>query len=383
MNSNRILRHLTYEIYQQRPTMPMSHRTNYRIERANGGLLCDLWFMTIGCTHDAQGGCVMCNYGKGSWPIEQERIVAELAQIVHSFPWTFEDFLLTSSGSLLDEREVSIELRARLLPLLQDVKAKRFIIETRVDTITDTGLAFVTQAMPQSETYIELGLESSNDWVLKNCINKGITFDRFCDAVKRIHAHGIRVTANVGLGFPFMSERASIAHTIRTIRDALAAGVDSVVVFPYHIKQWTLLDIMHRNSMYDCVSLWSLVKVLEAFPQDQDKVQISWYKDYLGEHRSYIYRSPRTCEKCCSDVMEILDRYRENPQSTIISQLSHYPCECHTEWKKKLESQPKQIIFPVVEQMYRKLGTLFSVDSLELDRELTVMKQEYEELLET
>lgn len=382
-NRNRILKRFTHEIYQCRPAIPQSHRTNYRIERVNGGLLCDLWFMTTGCTHDAQGGCVMCNYGKGSWPIEQERIIAELSQFVHSFPWTFEDFLLTSSGSILDECEVSIELRTRLLPLLKDIRAKRFIIETRVDTITDKGLEFVKQAMPQAETYIELGLESSDNWVLKNCINKGITFESFCDAVELIHAHGIRVTANVGLGFPFMSERASVLHTIRTIRDALAAGVDSVVVFPYHIKQWTLLDVMHRNGMYDCVSLWALVKVLEKFPQEQEKVQISWYKDYLGEQRSYIYSSPGTCEKCYASVMEMLDLYRENPQPKIISQLSHYPCECYIEWEKKLESQPKQIVFQLVEQMYRKLGALYSIEPLELDRELTIMKREYEELKET
>ena len=46
MNTNNVLRQITYEIYKQRPVMPEKMRTNYRIERANGGLLCDLWFLT-------------------------------------------------------------------------------------------------------------------------------------------------------------------------------------------------------------------------------------------------------------------------------------------------------------------------------------------------
>ena len=107
MNTNNVLRQITYEIYKQRPVMPEKMRTNYRIERANGGLLCDLWFLTVGCIHDAQGGCVMCNYGKGSGAVYWDKILGELKRIMKRLTLEFEDFLLTPSGSMLDEREVS------------------------------------------------------------------------------------------------------------------------------------------------------------------------------------------------------------------------------------------------------------------------------------
>ena len=111
---NQVLKKITKKIYDMRPQMPPDKRTHYRIERANGGLLCDLWFLTRGCMHDAGGGCTMCNYGKASDVIEQERMLAELHSLVRRFPWEFEDFLLTPSGSMLDEREVPEALREKL-----------------------------------------------------------------------------------------------------------------------------------------------------------------------------------------------------------------------------------------------------------------------------
>lgn len=383
MNSNRVLKQITYEIYRNRPLMPRKYRTNYRIERANNGFLCDLWFLTVGCVHDAQGGCVMCNYGKGDRSIaavEQERILRELRQIVEKLPFTFEDFLLTPSGSMLDTREVSRDMREQLVPILKEVRAKRFIIETRANTVTEEGLQFLKTVVPGAEKYIEIGLESSNDWVLKHCINKNSTFSEFRTAVQNAHAHGIFVTANVGLGVPFMSERASIHNAVQTIRDALDAGADSVVVFPYHIKHGTLLDVMHRNRMYECVSLWALAEVLGNFPDQLDLIQISWYKDYFGEERSYIYSSPGTCPRCGAAVLKELDRYRESQDGGCIERLRQYPCACRTNWEASLLTQSKTIDVESVVRLYRRLAGEFSVDQALLEQELVKMKREYEEL---
>lgn len=383
MNSNRILKQITYEIYKKRPFMPRKYRTNYRIERANGGFLCDLWFLTVGCIHDAQGGCVMCNYGKGCHSLskaEQLRILQELRGIVDKLPWTFEDFLLTPSGSMLDEREVPQDMREQLIPILQKVRTKRLIIETRAATVTEDGLQFFKGILPGTEKYIEIGLESSDDWILKHCINKNSTFADFCSAVELSHAHGIFVTANVGLGFPFMSERASIRSTIQTVRDALEAGADSVVLFPYHIKRGTLLDVMKQNHMYHCVSLWALVQVLESFPEDLDKIQISWYKDYFGEDLSYIYSSPTTCPRCGAAVLEELDRFRESQDRASIDRLRQYPCRCRAAWEAATAAQSETIELELVEQSYRQLSSLFSVDQGLLERELEEMKREYGEM---
>lgn len=378
MNNNKILKRITYDIYKSRPPMPVKMRTNYRIERVNGGLLCDLWFLTVGCMHDAGGGCVMCNYGKNSGCVEWNRILQELQNVVTKLPWKFEDFLLTSSGSLLDEREVTAAMRDDLTALLKSVRTKRFIVETRADTITDSGLEFVKNAMPQAETYIEIGVESSDDWVLKYCVNKGTDFERFKQAAKRIHQKGMLVTANIGLGFPFMSERAAVNHTVRSIRDARKAGADSVVLFPYHVKRGTLLDVMYRNQMYQCVSLWALAEVLENFSEEELKyIQISWYKDYFGEQQSYIYRSPQTCPECRKDVMAQLDRYRDSQAYSDVRELSEISCHCREEWKRQIKMQAADIQIERVKEDYRKLAGIYKIDRDALEEGLSHMEQEF------
>lgn len=378
MNTNHVLRQITYEIYKQRPVMPERLRTNYRIERANGGLLCDLWFLTVGCIHDAQGGCVMCNYGKGSGAVHWDKILNELKKIVERLPWKFEDFLLTPSGSMLDEREVSKSMREDLCGILKGIKTKRFIIESRADTISAEGLDFVKKAVPDAEKYIEIGVESSDNWILKHCINKNTTYEMFQEAVRKIHDAGMYVTANVGLGYPFMSEKAAVINTVRSIKDVLNDGADSVVLFPYHIKKSTLLQVLSENRMYSCVSFWSLAEVLGHFSEAElSKIQISWYKDYFGEEKSYICSSPSTCSNCEREVLKALDEYRETQNPEIIRRLRDYPCPCHTEWKRQMDRENGRIDIERTEEEYRKLAEIYQTDRQMLEQEMGIMKDEF------
>lgn len=378
MNVNKVLRQIAYNVYKKRAVLPQNQRTNYRIEHVNGGLLCDLWFLTVGCIHDACGGCVMCNYGKGSGQIDYAEIVAELRRIVDRLPWEFEDFLLTPSGSMLDSREVPCNMREELIDILKNVKAKRFIIETRADSIDDSGIEFVKKIMPNSEKYIEIGLESSDDWVLKHCINKAMTFQDFKIAVKKIHENEIYVTANIGLGYPFMSERAAIKYAIISVKDAMNAGADSIVLFPYHIKKGTVLDIMYQNGMYKPVSLWALVEVLGYFTEEElQNIQISWYKDYFGMERSYIYHSPKTCLKCEKKIMELLDQYRDGQEYICIKELQNFSCECRTKWRNRLVHQSEDIEVDKVKDLYIKLAQIYNIESDVYGSEISNMYKEF------
>lgn len=383
MKVNRALQRFAFLARQNRPEIPPGLRTRYRIERVNGGYFCDLWFLTHGCSHDICGGCVMCNYGGGCSASranrEEEQVAAELLRIIRSFPRTFEDFILTPSGSMLDSREVSPEMRERLLRVLDSVRAKRFIVETRAETVTDDSLRFLEAAVPGAEKYVEIGLESSADWVLEHCLNKGSDFGTFRAAVDMAHAHGVRVTANVGLGIPFMSERASIEQAVRTVRDALRVGADSVVLFPYHVKKHTLLYVMRQAGIYQCVSLWALAEALEQLSDVQERLQISWYKDYFGGEKSHITASPETCPRCSGDVTELLDGYRNHPGGTSAEKLRHYVCPCRDVWRTALNEQPSEIELERVEREYRQLARLLPVNQTLLEQELSRMSREYKE----
>lgn len=372
---NQVLKEITKKIYDMRPEMPKNKRTHYRIERANGGLLCDLWFLTRGCTHDASGGCTMCNYGKGTEIMDQNLMFHELQNIIKKFPWEFEDFLLTPSGSMLDEREVPRKIKKELKVILENVKAKRFIIETRADSVNEEGLRFLNDIMPSADKYVEIGYESGNDWILRNCINKGAEVASFERAADLIHKAGAKVTANIAVGIPFLSERASIYEAVTSVKKAFAQGADSVVLFPYHVKHGTLLEVMYNDGWYQCVSLWALVAVLAQLPVEAlEQVQISWYKDYFGTDRSNIFVSPTTCENCKKAVVRLLDEYREDPSEVKIKKLISYNCECRNVWRNKMLTQKLGIEFEKIEKIYRSLAKKYGIDSEILEKELSIMK---------
>ena len=136
---------------------------------------------------------------------------------------------------------------------------------------------------------MELGLESSSEFVLKNCVNKNMMPEEFIRAVNVIKEEGILVTANVSLGVPFLDEKRQLEDAKKTVRWALDIGVNTVVVFPLHIKPGTLLSYLYKENLYDCVSLWSLVEILKDVDEtERSKVQISWYKNYYNNEGKII-----------------------------------------------------------------------------------------------
>lgn len=175
-----------------------------------------------------------------------------------------------------------------------------------------------------------------------------------------------------------MSERAAVRYAVRSIQDVLQTGADSVVVFPYHVKHGTILDVMYRQGMYQPVSLWSLVEVLNQFTEKElSKIQISWYKDYFGEEKSYIYRSPVSCPECQEYVMRELDYYRDRQEYDRIKKLSETPCRCREEWKSRLAEQADTIQIDMVEELYCKLAQLYAIDEETMEKELYKMRQDY------
>ena len=114
--------------------------------------------------------------------------------------------------------------------------------------------------------------------------------------------------ANVMLGSAFLSPREAIEDTVETVRWAIEQGTDSAVIFPAHVKQWTLLEWLWERGLYSPPSLWSLVEVLARIgSQLASRVSISWYKVYTQESEGgelnslddmWYLRSPSTCVVC-------------------------------------------------------------------------------------
>lgn len=371
--NNQVLKKITRQIYQDRSFFPADLMANYRIERVNGGNFGDVWFMTSGCSHDISGGCTMCNYGKGRGASE-EQILEALKKTLSEMPTDYEEFVISPIGNILDPHEVSDHMMAQLGKLWEPIHCKTLITESRADMITAKGLERLKQVFKSEYQCVELGIESSDNWILRNCVNKGMTIEDYIHAIQIIKDAGMYAVANIGIGIPFMSERMAIKHAIKSIDRALKWGADSIVLFPYHVKPGTLTAWLYEHDEYSPVSLWSLVEILvQLEPEIQELTRISWYKNYYAEPWRII-ASPYTCDSCYSDILMLLGEYKDSMNRRTLDALRLYSCDCKDVWWKSILEQPDEIDMLEIDRQYRKMAKAFHISPELLEDELEHMR---------
>ena len=371
-NANRLLKAIMQKVHSNRRPLSKTPITVVRSEVADGKPMCEIWFMSEGCAYDREGGCTMCNYGKGHC-VEPSVILKELSIAVQDLPKAAYNLVVNPSGSFLDEREVSLFLREGIYELLDSVPFESLTIESRADILHIKDLNELKSRYADKRVSVEVGVETLNPWLLRNSVNKGITPSQIENAVHIIHEAGLFGVANIGLGLPFINERTNISEAGKSILDAIAMGFDSVILFPYHVKPGTLLQVLFPEK-YSSVSLWSLVETLTALPSKVlPRVNISWYRNYYTD-KSKIIASPDTCPKCRDTVLHFLDNYKSAPCDKTLAALSTYTCDCRNAWRKMIDSQPIGIEIADVESSYRFLADSFCISADLLETELQEMR---------
>lgn len=360
-------------VYNDRKPLKREIISQVRTETVNDGAFCEVWFMTKGCTHDAEGGCTMCNYGKG-YDVDETAVVQELARQVRNLPEKLQELIVTPSGSMLDDEEVPKAMRERIFELLNHTQCEDFYIETRADSITREKLESLRGSVNAKRFNIEIGAESCDDWIMRNCINKKLTCEDLQDAVDMIHAAGMYVYLNIGIGIPFLTEHCSIEYAKKSIRKAFAMGCDSVVLFPYHVKPGTLLWWLWKHELYSCCSLWAIPEVLSGFTADElERIHISWYRNYYTD-KSKIVSSPAVEEENLEQVLLLLDEYKNHPGIGSLTPLMELQSEGRTQWALKIKKQSPEIEPDRVRGLYTLLADAFGISREELDEEWKIME---------
>lgn len=374
-NVNPVLQFVMQEIYKKRKPLPEIPRTVIRYEKVQDKVFSEIWFMTPGCAHDRNGGCTMCNYGKGNY-VSPKEIAHELESRIRELPENLQELIITPTGSMLDEREVPLELFTEILGLLKYTTTSDFLIETRIDTVSAEKLELMKQTVHADRIYIETGIEACDDWILRNCVNKDMKLKDLEPALNTIHHAGMYACANIGIGIPFLNERMSIKVAVTSVEKALKMGFDSVVLFPYHVKPGTLSAWLLEQNLYQCCSLWALIEVLGTFPAEMlEKIHISWYRNYYDDPRK-ILLSPDTCDTCREDVLKLLDDYKNHPCQEVREKLLFLSCCCRDKWKQQLLLQPDHVEMDQIAAIYRKMGHAFGISPNMVEREIICMTEE-------
>jgi len=327
IDTNPFLAAVMRAVRSDRPVLRADQPFFNRVEKVPAGNYVEVWFRTGGCTWDHVGGCTMCNYGFGD-AISAPAAVESVRTALKALTKPADELMVSPSGGMWDPREVPTDALTPIYKLAAKAGPRRFFVETRAETVSEERAHELKAALPDTELAVELGLESSHDAVLAFCVNKGSSSKQFERAAETLRAQGIQVYANVSLGTAFLDRPTAVRDAVATVRWALSHGATNAVVFPLHVKPFTLLEFLHRHGRYLSVSLWDLVEVLHVLgPELSPQVEIAWYKSYY-DTADKVTTSPVGCARCTERLVAKLDHYRATQRYEVVADLERTRCEC-------------------------------------------------------
>ena len=230
---------------------------------------------------------------------------------------------LYTSGSFLDTCEVPEDVAGAVLRSCHD-RGVRLLFESRPEYITPGRLDPVLGVHDDIE--VAIGLESSNDRILRYSINKGFTVADFDAAAAVLKERAVDLRSYVLLKPPYITEAEAIADSISTVKHAAAVS-STVSLHPVNVQKGTLVEKLWRTWAYRPPWLWSVLEVLKASASTGTRVVC----DPTGGGKE---RGAHNCVGC-DDV--ILHGIKAFSQSQDVSRLGAPDCSCKELWRNLLE----------------------------------------------
>jgi radical SAM enzyme (TIGR01210 family) len=278
---------------------------------------------TSGCSHFHRGGCSMCGFNvESNCNVKSEDVIRQFVAGTQKLGQV--DFLkVYTSGSFLDPSEIEKGAREAILKHCRD-GGTRILFESRPEYVNDETLADVVSIHDDIE--VALGLESSNDNVLRYSINKGFTFKDYANAAGTVHSHGGDVRTYVLLKPPFLSEAEAMADSIATMHEA-AKMSETLSLNPVNVQKGTLVEKLWKEWSYRSPWLWSVLEVIKSCKDLSAKIIC----DPTGGGKE---RGAHNCGKCDDVIIDSLKSYSLTQDA---SRLGWPECGCSEIWRSVLE----------------------------------------------
>jgi radical SAM enzyme (TIGR01210 family) len=231
------------------------------LDLLNGEIVRSLTILltTKGCSWARREGCTMCGYVADSNPdVQSSDIQKQLFAVLARYGTAFGIIKLFTSGSFFDQEELPTDARDVILSALADTP--KIIVESRPEFVTSKILNDVVSLNQHVE--VALGLETSNDHIRNDYINKGFAFSDFVRAAEIVHSESLTVKAYLLLKPPFLTELEALEDATQSIRDT-APHADTISLNLCNVQKGTLVEALWKKGLYRPPWLWSAVEVLK------------------------------------------------------------------------------------------------------------------------
>jgi hypothetical protein len=295
---------------------------------------------TGGCRWARAGGCTMCGYvaesvdgGSVSHDALMDQIEVCLKHERENADDPADLIKIYTSGSFLDEREVSVESREAIAETFGD--RERIVVESLPDFVDRDSIApFLEEGL---DTDVAIGLETATDRVRHDCVNKYFDFADFEDACAEAATADAEfddadagVKAYLLMKPPFLSEAEALEDMVSSVeRCAGVDGCHTVSMNPCNVQRYTMVDELHFRGGYRPPWLWSVAAVLER-TADTDAIVVS---DPVGHGSD---RGPHNCGECDDRVQKAIKDFDLRQDPSVFGQVS---CDCERTWELVIEEE--------------------------------------------
>jgi len=285
-------------------------------------------FRTRGCSWALKSGCSMCGYFNDSlWEkISDEDLLEQFDTAMKKY--NGETFVkIFTSGSFLDDGEVKPAVRKKILSRLVETVDK-ISVESRPEYITDKKLSDIKKILNGKTFEVGIGLETANDHIRNNYLNKGFSFDDYKKAAKILKKHGFLVKTYVLIKPPFMTEEESINDAVNTV-DKIKKITDLVSFNPTNVQRNTFVSYLWNRRRYRPAWLWSVVDILEKSSKTTDGVRIKC--DIAG---GGSIRGAHNCKSCDRQFLNAIYKFSLSGDTKVFKNLD---CDCKESWLDQLD----------------------------------------------
>ena len=321
-----------------------------------------IWFKTKGCRYSFEGGCTMCDYFIGN-DVSGDEMYQSFLTGMDELPEQPDLMVIQTSGSFFDPNEVPEYVRIRIFELLKERLTKTILVfETHITTITEKVAEQLLSYFTTERVQIEFGVETSNEWIRKYCVNKWITNDQIEKSIQILRRFQIAALANIVIGIPFLSLKENVESASNSITWAIQHGITSICLFPVNLKPYTLTNWLNQHALYQQPSLWALIDVIINVRKFfLPRVDTNWYRK-TAKMDNPLYdasiQGPDTCEKCNEDIIKLLDKYNLDNTERVeaVKNLELYTCSCRNRYRDQLQTEHELSLHKRVKQYYSFIG---------------------------
>ncbi len=309
---------------------------NHRLRSGKGTALVFI-LPTRGCSWALakSGGCSICGYiydnpQESNFDLIVSSIKNILRRTIKEGKFSVKIF---TSGSFLDQKELPLEVQTTIIEEIAIYdQVEEIVLESRPEYINEKILQNLAKSIEMSRIEIAIGLESANNDILKNSINKGFFWEDFERSAKLVLESGANIKPYLLFKPPFVSEYDSIKDIYQSVSKIHDLGIDTVSINAISIHRGTFLSDIFEQKLYRAPWLWSILLLCKEIKKEYPAMRLIC--DVVAGGKD---RGAHNCGKCDSVILRMLQKFIltqdiEELEADIV-------CGCNEEWKGSLISE--------------------------------------------